>query len=271
MYELPNKLQNRRIKQGFTLIELLVVMAIIALLLAILLPALRIARTRAKSVPCMNNLGQIALAWHMYLDDNEGFFFQGVNHNYDFGGWQGKKTNALYRPLNAYMKNKLSTEIETENDARVFHCPADDGAEDYPGTAYAHFGNSYQTNTMLIGPSQLPTASWIAEPYRSIYTEINKYLKKLNRQQVSQPQLLLLVGDHNWVGQSDPVNTVYCGGGWHGKLHHYNLAFLDSHVESVRIGKGLLVVPGQYRIQPFMKLDNLVLELEELPCPCGKE
>jgi prepilin-type processing-associated H-X9-DG protein len=53
---------------------LLVVIAIIALLLAILMPSLRMARDQAKSVTCRNNLKQIGLAFTLYTEDNEGKF-----------------------------------------------------------------------------------------------------------------------------------------------------------------------------------------------------
>ena len=55
---------------GFTLIELLTVIAIIAVMAAILLPALSRARTRAQAMICLNNTKQLVLAWHIYADDN---------------------------------------------------------------------------------------------------------------------------------------------------------------------------------------------------------
>ena len=65
------------ISEGFTLIELLVVIAIIALLLAVIMPALQVAKEQASAAVCMSNNRQLAMIWMLYAEDYDAFIVDG--------------------------------------------------------------------------------------------------------------------------------------------------------------------------------------------------
>lgn len=246
--------------RGFTLVELLVVIAIISLLLAILLPALRKVRVITRRVVCQSNLRQIATAWHAYLTENDGYFLQRPNINHEFGGWKGYGGQDPNRPLNSYVG--LPINLATENTAKLFRCPSDSGGVfSYPpqDLAYNLFGNSYQTNTMLIGQKGIPVPR---DPRMQLHIGINKRLKNLNVNKVSKSSLLLLVGDNNWLNEFKYNIPLSTDGDWHGRLHHYNMAFLDGHVGFIKIRKGLYVT-SEYNVLPFEELYKLAREVQE--------
>jgi len=93
-----------RSKAGFTLIELLVVIAIIAILAAILFPVFARAREKARQTSCLNNQKQLALAWHMYCGDYDGWipaYCPMVRTN----GYYWDRDRLWYMVLQPYIKN----------------------------------------------------------------------------------------------------------------------------------------------------------------------
>jgi|WetSurMetagenome_2_1015567.scaffolds.fasta_scaffold469081_1 prepilin-type N-terminal cleavage/methylation domain-containing protein len=87
-------------RKGFTLIELLVVVAIIAVLVAMLLPAMKRARETARTVLCQSNLKQLGTLFQMYMDQNSDWLPAAYMDQYDYqydGTWADELRKMMYQ------------------------------------------------------------------------------------------------------------------------------------------------------------------------------
>jgi hypothetical protein len=178
-----------------------------------------------------------------------------MNTNHDFGGWRGiGLIGQPIRPLNSYVD--LPLEIDNEEGAKAFRCPADAGGIlgiPPDELAYSYFGNSYQTNIILVGPTQLGlAATGLQNLHNAINRETGETLK-LGQITISFSRVALM-GDNNWIHEWNPLEwmppIIQHSKAWHGKEQHHNVAFIDGRVEFLKIRKGIYVSP-EYTIVPF--------------------
>ncbi|MBN1817577.1 MAG: prepilin-type N-terminal cleavage/methylation domain-containing protein [Sedimentisphaerales bacterium] len=114
--------------EAFTLIELLVVIAIIGILLAILIPALNIAKQQATGAICLANLNGLSKAWTLYAEDNEGRIVGGTTGSTasPYYSWvefaSGTASDEKEEKERAIRDGKLFPYAEA---VKIYHCPGD--------------------------------------------------------------------------------------------------------------------------------------------------
>jgi prepilin-type N-terminal cleavage/methylation domain-containing protein/prepilin-type processing-associated H-X9-DG protein len=235
-------MRSCRHRTGFTLIELLVVIAIIAVLAALLLPALARGKEQARRLECLSNERQVTLAWMMYAGDHNGAlpkngyvpkggntnrlrWVQGYyNHNFSVFDLVDPKT--LIGPDYA----QLAPYLPGGGEMRVYHCPKDRKTVTIFGGAIRTL-RSYSMNWFVGWDG--PAGNWQPDDRYQIYQKQSDMIRP-------GPAKTFLLVDVNPESICWPFFGVYAEkesfmmypAGYHNNGAAF--AFADGHVESHR-------------------------------------
>jgi prepilin-type N-terminal cleavage/methylation domain-containing protein/prepilin-type processing-associated H-X9-DG protein len=230
------RLPDQPRKRGFTLIELLVVIAIIAILAALLLPAIAKAKDKAKAIQCVNNLRQIGICLMLYKDDYQSTYPAALDAACDW----------IWPPqLRRYTtKGKVTSVFACPNAAAVGYAWVSQNGGGQPAE-YGYFQNEVRMNFLH------PTLT-MSYGYNMYGSQVNTYRAlgaffggETKESKVLKPTGMVAIADCNWGGAATGGTTNFSGGigVWSknptifpmdGHSQRANLTFCDGHVQSMK-------------------------------------
>lgn len=201
---------ERRRVRAFTLVELLVVTAMLAGLVAVLLPSLAKARRQAAMAVCGGNLRQVGIAFTAYVNDHRDRYpaaMDPVSTTPRYWLWMGR---GFRRFLSPYLVRNINA-----NNPNVLACPADaTPGERYEKTSYAYSMTFYHS------PAQINGMSSVADTYSTPQPPVAQ-----GSSDVRHPARKALAGE--WQAWHDGLDS---DNGWWDKRGTRAFLFADTHV-----------------------------------------
>lgn len=244
-----------REQRGFTLIELLVVIAIIAILAAMLLPALGRAKQKAQAISCMSNGKQLGTAYLMYAHDNNDIALPG-NGYAGVPEWCSGSVVTLPEAINEDMVRNSPT-FRYLSSPKVFHCPSDlagllyRGAINLRNRSYAvngAMGRSSFHDVNLPPFRRVLKLSEVTFPGPSaIYLLVDEHENSINDSHF-YPFRNLKAYDNRWLDAPSGRHgnaTGFAFADGHSEIHKW----VDSDVKPVRVSGGQ-VIPNNISFLP---------------------